>query len=296
VTELEIGERRRVEAGLRVDQLEFVSAARAKGGTDLWADADPVDCVGDALRAVGLHRGLKPARLHRGQERRIHLEERLAPVKTTKRWEGESEARFAGALVAELGETHRAAKILMGWTRAGERTVKRWLAGSHGPRGDHLLVLMEHSDAVFEAVLTAINRRDAAIAARVVAATSSLEEVIRLLEAERSAPLPAGLPGGGAHDTGASSGGNDRDDDRDHDRNNDRDRGPRDTRPGASTQERQAWFLEALRDGQHVGAADITDRWKVSEKTARRDIAALKERGLVKFVGARRSGRYRAAR
>ena len=72
----------------------------------------------------------------------------------------------------------------MGWTGAGERTVKHWLAGLHGPRGAHLLVLMQESDAVFEAVLTAINRRDAVIAARMLAAQRSLQEVAILMQHE----------------------------------------------------------------------------------------------------------------
>ena len=54
----------------------------------------------------------------------------------------------ADALARELGSTHRAAKILMGWTGAGERTVKHWLAGAHGPGGGHLLVLMRESEEV----------------------------------------------------------------------------------------------------------------------------------------------------
>ena len=61
---------------------------------------------------------------------------------------------IATALRTELGDTHRATKTLMQWTGAGERTVKLWLSGVHGPGGEHLVVLMRESEAVFEAVLT----------------------------------------------------------------------------------------------------------------------------------------------
>ena len=105
-------------------------------------------------------------------------------------------AIIAGALANELGETHRAAKVLMGWTGAGERTVKHWLAGLHGPRGDHLLVLMQESDAVFEAILTAINRRDAVIAARMLAAQRSLQEVAILMQPDQVRPPAADEPVG----------------------------------------------------------------------------------------------------
>jgi hypothetical protein len=36
----------------------------------------------------------------------------------------------------------------MRWTGANERTVKNWIAGTHGPSGEHLIVLAHHSNAV----------------------------------------------------------------------------------------------------------------------------------------------------
>lgn len=45
---------------------------------------------------------------------------------------------IAAALRIELGSTHQAVKTLMHWTGASERAVKTWLAGSHGPGGEHL--------------------------------------------------------------------------------------------------------------------------------------------------------------
>lgn len=89
----------------------------------------------------------------------------------------------AAALATELGATHRAAKILMGWTGAGERTVKHWLAGAHGPGGGHLLVLMRESDEVFGAVAAACGRGDRAAAAR----TSG--EPVRATDPEWGGPL-----------------------------------------------------------------------------------------------------------
>lgn len=62
---------------------------------------------------------------------------------------------------------------------------------------------------------------------------------------------------------------------------------------GAAKDRRQIWFLEGVGAGQRLAAAEIVDRWRVSEKTARRDIAALKAKGLVAFLGTRRSGGYR---
>jgi hypothetical protein len=54
------------------------------------------------------------------------------------------------ALQQELGDSHQATKTVMRWTGAGERTVKNWFAGTSGPRGEHLLALVRHSDAIFD--------------------------------------------------------------------------------------------------------------------------------------------------
>jgi DNA-binding IclR family transcriptional regulator len=59
---------------------------------------------------------------------------------------------------------------------------------------------------------------------------------------------------------------------------------------------RQHWYLDALAAGRDVRADDLCRRWSVSEKTARRDVAALKRRGMIEFVGSRRSGRYQLSR
>lgn len=226
--------------------------------------------------------------------------------KTGKRFPGRSDresdgssyaAIIAGALAKELGDTHRAAKVLMGWTGAGERTAKHWLAGLHGPTGDHLLVLMRESEAVFEAVLAAIDRRDAAIAARMLAAQRSLQETASLIQREQLHPSVADEPAVSGQQSQAARRPNDRENDRDRDRDPDRkddlDLGTRNRRRGGPAGDRRTWFLETLREGADVRASDIMKRWSVSEKSARRDIAILKAAGTVKFVGSTRCGRYR---
>lgn len=62
-------------------------------------------------------------------------------------------AEIANALHMELGETHQATKTLMRWTNANERTVKNWMSGSNGPRGEHLVALIKHSDFALAAFL-----------------------------------------------------------------------------------------------------------------------------------------------
>lgn len=62
------------------------------------------------------------------------------------------------ALREELGSSHVAAKTVMRWTGASERTAKNWLAGTCGPSGCHLILLARESDAVMATLLVLAGR------------------------------------------------------------------------------------------------------------------------------------------
>lgn len=57
--------------------------------------------------------------------------------------------------------------------------------------------------------------------------------------------------------------------------------------------ERQQWFLNQLGAGNKVKATGVAVRWNVTEKTAKRDIAALKKHGIIEFAGPLKTGFYR---
>ncbi|MGH9806681.1 MAG: hypothetical protein ACRD9W_05375 [Terriglobia bacterium] len=76
---------------------------------------------------------------------------------------------IAIALRSELGSSHQAAKTVMRWTGANERTVKNWLSGRRGPCGEHLLALLRHSHKVLEAILQLAGRE------QIIAAKSLLD-------------------------------------------------------------------------------------------------------------------------
>jgi hypothetical protein len=91
-------------------------------------------------------------------------------------------AAMAAALRTELGETHQAVKIVMRWTGANERTVKNWLAGDTGPSGEHLVGIIQHSDAALEAILLLAKRRPALSAERLLAVRNTLAEMLKKIE------------------------------------------------------------------------------------------------------------------
>ncbi|MGE8065034.1 hypothetical protein [Pseudomonas sp. NPDC089569] len=87
-------------------------------------------------------------------------------------------AEIAKALHAELGETHQATKTLMRWTSANERTVKNWLAGVNGPRGEHLVALVKHSDHALAAFLGMAERPHALTASELPLLRQKLQMVL----------------------------------------------------------------------------------------------------------------------
>ncbi|MBK9230692.1 MAG: winged helix DNA-binding protein [Anaerolineae bacterium] len=59
---------------------------------------------------------------------------------------------------------------------------------------------------------------------------------------------------------------------------------------------RQQWFIAQIAAGRRPHWADLAQQWRVSRATALRDIAGLKARGLIEFVGAPKTGFYRLTR
>ena len=56
--------------------------------------------------------------------------------------------------------------------------------------------------------------------------------------------------------------------------------------------ERQKWFLLQLKSDQNIGAEDIVRRFALSLSSAKRDIADLKEKRIIRFHGSRKTGCY----
>ncbi|MGD9738424.1 MAG: HTH domain-containing protein [Parvibaculaceae bacterium] len=218
---------------------------------------------------------LKRGKVLPGQNDRENVQARYADI-------------VAAALRAEFGNSRRTVKAVMRWTGVTERTAKQWLAGYNGPLGRHLIVLMEESEMVFETVLMACGRTNALAAARTIAAHGTLIDAWATMERLRADPYYAKgevfLPtqAGRIHDR--------------DDRANDRVNGPDSNQTPDILNQRQRWYVEALAAGTSVRAKRLAERWRMSEKTARRDIAKLKMLGVVEFVGSPKAGRYRLAR
>ena len=110
----------------------------------------------------------------------------MFPKTGNKLHAGHEELVFASmmseALVEELGTTHQAVKTAMRWTGASERSVKNWLAGTHAPRGMHLLSLVRNSDEVLRRLLIASGRNETIMALEVSLLRTRLVETLSFLD------------------------------------------------------------------------------------------------------------------
>lgn len=86
------------------------------------------------------------------------------------------------ALRNEFGNTRQTVKTIMGWTGASERTVKNWLAATHGPSGEHLVHLAKHSDEIFELFLLMADRKPVLTTVTLIRLRSHLEQTIERLD------------------------------------------------------------------------------------------------------------------
>jgi hypothetical protein len=89
---------------------------------------------------------------------------------------------IAAALRNELESSRLTVKSIMRWTGASERTVKNWLAGTHGPSGEHLVQLAKHSDEIFELVLLMADRKPVVTTMALIRLRTHLQQTIERLD------------------------------------------------------------------------------------------------------------------
>ena len=93
---------------------------------------------------------------------------------------------IAAALERTLRDRNTRIKTVAGWTGANERTVKNWLSRQYGPCGAHLIVLIQHSDEVLNAVLSMAGRHDLVVAQKLVDLEQRLLELMSTVKELRS--------------------------------------------------------------------------------------------------------------
>jgi hypothetical protein len=81
-----------------------------------------------------------------------------------------------------FGGTRKSVKTLMGFTGAGERTVRNWFEGKNGPNGKNLVELVRHSDEVLEALLLMTGREEIVAGKPLVDGRDKLIEMLEIMD------------------------------------------------------------------------------------------------------------------
>ncbi len=168
-------------------------------------------------------------------------------------------SEIAAALRQEYGRKLPPSKKIAKNTDTTARAVKNWFSGRNGPDSANLILLMQYSDAVLTTVLQLANRHYL---------------VPHIMPSELGDILKIGA------NVGAAQG-----------PINERKKGPIKLESDNSLL-RQEWFVDQIREDKSPSAASIALYWGVGLKRAKKDIQALKERGAIAFVGAKKNGRY----
>jgi hypothetical protein len=88
---------------------------------------------------------------------------------------------ISAALRLEYGDTHAAAKILVGLTGANKRAAKNWLEARNSPNRESLIALCRHSDKVLETLLLLAGQERILKAKLLSGAKDKLKEILEML-------------------------------------------------------------------------------------------------------------------
>lgn len=99
--------------------------------------------------------------------------------------EPEYASRIRQALRDELGGSRAAAKSIMRWTGASNRTARNWLNGAASPSGYHLICLARESNSVLAAMLSLSGRSELALSADIHAVEVALARAAKAISTLR---------------------------------------------------------------------------------------------------------------
>lgn len=181
--------------------------------------------------------------------------DQLFPIKPKAISDAELAQIVASALRQDFGDTPSAVKRIGQLTNANLRAIKNWYQARNTPSSGHLLLLARSSPSILKFILVQIGGKD-------------LWDAFRLLSSHALATAPEPeMPVN-------------------------TETNPPENVPIKSLNQRQRWFLILLRRKNKARAEDISAHFDVSLKTAKRDIEGLKDVGKIRFIGARKTGRY----
>ncbi len=194
----------------------------------------------------------------------VPKKDRVFPVKSVGISDTELAKLVAAGLRKDYGDLPSAIKEIGLKTGANLRAIKNWYQGRNAPSSSHLLTLARSSPSILQIVLEQVGGAD-------------LRDAFMLLEMGDNKGMDGKTILKNAPEIAENSF-----------------RIHVDISPAIAGKlnERQLWFLGILQQGQKLKTADIAAQWHVTDRSARGDVAALAELGLIRLEGSRKTGWY----
>ncbi len=160
---------------------------------------------------------------------------------------------IAGALRSDFGDLYSSVKEIDRATGIKFNTVKKWYEASTVPSLRHFLLLLECSPSLREFILCYLFGEDILDDLALISSVDPSCPVCENSSDLKPENVPINVP--------------------------------------IKLNERQKWFLLRLKHDQ-ISAQHLAQHWSIDIKTARRDIKTLKDAGMIRFTGSRKTGRY----
>lgn len=164
-----------------------------------------------------------------------------------------------------LREAHRdsssARKHIAKTTQLNALTIRKWYEGKNPPDAAHLLILMAHYPDLLRGILQLLDRAELAASNPPISGPKKTENRHTKMHAKHKI-------WGDIHVT------------------------PLATKNSVLLNQRQLWFIEQANARHSCTSKDIEKHWRVTNRTAKRDIAALVAVGAIRFVRSGQSGYY----
>jgi hypothetical protein len=161
----------------------------------------------------------------------------------------------AAALRDDFGKSASAVKQIGRLTGANLRAIKNWFHAKNAPSAGHLMLLAKSSPSLLKFVLLQIGGHDLWDAFQLLSPREKSEKTEISSSIYRDKNVPINLS-------------------------------------KVRMNERQRWFLVNLQIKKTLNAEDIANHFGVADRTAKRDIEGLTEKGAIEFKGSKKTGTY----
>ncbi len=171
---------------------------------------------------------------------------------------------IAESLRSEYSEIHSAIKVIGQQTGAHPRAIRNWYEGVNAPNCSNLVVLAQHTPVLLKAFLEVTGHKT--VWEFYERNGSQYDYALRIKK--------FAAPGAVFSDRFVTI------------------NVTLDRKKANDLNQRQLWFLSQLQAKSSPRAEDIAQTWDVTLRSARRDVAGLIDKNLIRFIGCNKTGFY----